>query len=58
VSKQRGPSIYPSLLWEEIKDEIEPQLFVTLAFFARLLLTAARDERSLQPIVITKEIGN
>ena len=47
-----------SLLWDEIKDEIEPQLFVTLVFIAKLLVAAARDERSIQPSVINTDIGN
>jgi hypothetical protein len=41
-----------------MKDEIEPQLFVTLVFFAKLLLGAVRDERTFQPNEIKEEIGN
>jgi hypothetical protein len=51
-------SIFRSLVWDEIKDEIEPQLSVTLVFYAKLLIAAMRDERSVQPSVINKEIGN
>ena len=51
-------SIFGSIVWEEIKDEIEPQLSVTLVFFAKLLIDALRDERPIQPAVINKEIGN
>jgi hypothetical protein len=47
-----------SLLWEEIKDEIEPQLYITLVFAAKLLVAALRDERTSQPSVINKDIGN
>jgi hypothetical protein len=50
--------IFGSLLWGEIKDEIEPQLFVTLVFIAKLLVGAVRDERSVQATEIKKEIGN
>ena len=51
-------SIFGSPVWEEIKDEIEPQLSVTLVFFAKLLIAAMRDKRLIQPTVINKEIGN
>ena len=51
-------SIFTSLVWDEIKDEIEPQLYVTLAFLSKLLIAAARDERSIQPSVIKKENAN
>jgi hypothetical protein len=50
-------SVFRSLVWEEIKDEIAPQLSVTLVFFARLLIAALRDERVMQPAVIHQEIG-
>jgi len=45
-------------VWDEIKDEIEPQLFVTLVFYAKLLIAAMRDERTFQSIGITKVIAN
>jgi hypothetical protein len=50
--------IHRSSLWDEIKDEIEPQLYVTFVFFAKLLIAAVRDERSSQHSVIKKDIGN
>ena len=46
-----------SLVWDEIKDEIEPQLFVTLIFLARLVVSVVRDERLAQPFVISKDMG-
>ena len=52
-----GP-IFGSLLWQEIKDEIEPQVLVTIVFFVKLLISAARDEIRVQRAVITKEKGN
>ena len=51
-------SIFRSLVWEEIKDEIDPQLYVTLVFYAKLLISAMGDERASQSIGITKEIAN
>lgn len=41
-----------------MKDETEAQLFVTLVFFSKLLLAAARDEITNQPFVIKREIRN
>jgi hypothetical protein len=52
-----GP-IFGSLLWQEIKDELQPQLLVTIVFFAKLLFLSARDEIRAQGAVITKEMGN
>jgi hypothetical protein len=52
-----GP-IFGSLLWQEIKDELQPQLLVTIVFFAKLLFLSARDEIRGQCAVITKEMGN
>lgn len=52
-----GP-IFGSLLWQEIKDELQPQLLVTIVFFAKLLFLSARDEIRVQGTVITKENGN
>ena len=52
-----GP-IFGSLLWQEIKDELQPQVLVTIAFFLKLVISSARDEIRGQGAVITKENGN
>ena len=57
VSIPKETSIRGSLLWDEIKDEIEPKAFVTLVFFAKLIIAVIKDERSAQHSVINKEIG-
>jgi len=49
--------IYRSCLWSEIKDEIAPELYVTLLFFAQLLTGAKKDERMIQPFVSAEEIA-
>jgi hypothetical protein len=58
ISIAEEASIQRSSLWDEIKDEIEPQLYVTLVFFAKLLLAAMEDEKSIQPSVVNKGNGN
>jgi hypothetical protein len=45
-------------LWQEIKDEIKPQLLVTIVFFVKLLISSTRDEIRVQRNEITNEIGN
>jgi ribosome biogenesis GTPase A len=47
-----------SVLWEEIKDEIEPEVYVTLQFLVELIFEAMRDEIKIQPIVNKEEIVN
>lgn len=54
----QAASIRESLVWDEIKDEMEPQDYVTIAFIVKLLVCAMRDEIIGQPSVINKEIGN
>lgn len=51
-------SIGESLVWDEIKDEMRPQDYVTIAFIVKLLVCAMRDEIMGQPYVINNEIGN
>ncbi len=51
-------SIRESLVWDEMKDEMRPQDYVTIAFIVKLLVCAMRDEIIGQPYVINKEIGN
>jgi len=51
-------SIGSSLVWDEIKDELMPQHYVTIAFIVKLIFSAMRDEIIRQPAEIKKEIGN
>jgi plasmid stabilization system protein ParE len=53
----RNTGITECLLWEEIKDEIAPQLYVTLVFIAELIFASVRDERSRQLPMIKGERG-
>lgn len=46
------------MLWEEIKDEMAPQMLVTLQFLFELIFASLRDEIEGQPAVISKEISN
>jgi hypothetical protein len=55
VLPRRGSLV--SFPWDEMKDEIEPQVLVMLSFFARLLLSATRDEIRSQLAGITEEFG-
>lgn len=52
-----GGGIFKSSIWEEIKDEITPQLYVTIRFIYKLLRDELRDETMSQPIVIKVENG-
>lgn len=54
----QAASIGESLVWDEIKDEMEPQDYVTIAFIVKLLVCAMRDEIIGQNSVIKREIGN
>ena len=56
IRSPRG-GIYRSCLWGEIRDEIAPELYVTLLFFAQLLSAAKKDERMMQPYVSAEEIA-
>ncbi len=62
VGKGIGPpeiiGEFPESLWEEMRDEIEPQLLVTLRFFADLLFQRREDERVVQRFVNTEEFVN
>ena len=49
--------VFRSCVWSEMKDEIGPQLTVTLLFFAKLLIAAIKDERFHQPPVFNAEIS-
>jgi hypothetical protein len=49
---------YRSLLWDEIEDEISPQLFVTLKFIVRLATATMRDEMESRVSVIKEEYAN
>jgi len=44
--------------WEEARDEISAQVFVTLAFFARLVARVARDVIRAEVIEITTRSGD
>ena len=58
ISVPQTASIRESLVWDEIKDEMKPQDYVTIAFIVKLLVCAMRVEIIGQPSVINKEIGN
>jgi hypothetical protein len=47
-----------SILWDEIKDEISPEMFVTLQFLVELFFRSVRDEIRSQPFVTKAKIGN
>lgn len=49
---------FPESLWEEMRDEIDPQVLVTFSFFANLLLQGWRDERVVQHAETTEEFVN
>jgi hypothetical protein len=53
VPPKRGP--LASLPWDEMEDEIPPEVLVMLVFFGRLLLRATKDERRSEPTGITGE---
>jgi len=41
--------------WDDVKDEISPEVLVTLVFLARLLVSWTKDEKRVQQSGITKE---
>lgn len=44
--------------WEEARDEISPQVLVTLSFFGRFVGSVVRDEISAQRTVFMDEFSN
>jgi hypothetical protein len=53
VPPKRGPLV--SLPWDEMRDEIPPEVLVMLVFFGRLLFRVLKDEMQGQASVITGE---
>lgn len=49
------PAVFGRLPWDEMRDEIQPQVLVTLAFLARLLHRAARDEIRVQLATVIRD---
>jgi hypothetical protein len=47
-----------SILWDEIEDEISPEIFVTLQFLAELVIQLVRDEIASQPSETKAEFAN
>lgn len=52
------PRISRSLLWDEIEDEISPQICIALQFIVELATASLRDEIVSQVSVIKEEYSN
>jgi hypothetical protein len=50
--------LWGAILWDEIKAETSPEVFVTIQFLAELVFQSVRDEIVSQPSETKAEIAN